>query len=297
MIAAALGFVRALVAALPLRAWAWLGAALGVVAGSVVRVRRSHVERAMREAGIERPAANARAMYRSLGMSAVELVGLGAAGPGRGNVVALWDRVRIEPEAQRRLEEARAHGRGVVLAATHTGNWDLAACAVARAFGRGEAPMPLLVVTKRLRVRALDAFWQRTRRAHGVRLAGAAGAFGRARRVLAGGGAVAMMIDQVPARRRHAVVVDFLGRRAHADKGPAALAARTGAPLVVPAARRLPDGTHVLSVLDVVVPPERAGAAWIEEATARATAALDAFVRRYPSEWLWLHRRWRAPAA
>lgn len=241
----------------------------------------------MRAAGIERPRATARAMYRSLGVSAVELVGLGTR---RGNEV-VSARVRIDEASRASLEAARARGRGVVLAATHTGNWDLAACAIART-------MPLLVVTKRLRVRALDAFWQRTRRAYGVRLAGASGALDRARRTLARGGAVAMMIDQVPLRRRHAIDVEFLGQPAHADKGPAALAARSGAPMLVAAARRdAATGLHELSVLCVLEPPERAGAAWIEDATRRATAALDAFVRAHPSEWLWLHRRWRAPAA
>ena len=179
-------------------------------------------------------------------------------------------------------------GRGVVIAGTHTGNWDLAACAMAT---RGE----LLVVTKRLSVGWLDRFWQTTRARRGVRLAYAGGAFAAARRALASGGAVVLMIDQVPVRRRHGIEVEFLGRPVLVDRSAAALAAASGAPLVVAAARRDEAGQQVLLVLEVLVPEGVPRRSWIDAATAAATRALDRFVRVYPEQWLWLHRRWGAP--
>jgi Kdo2-lipid IVA lauroyltransferase/acyltransferase len=198
--------------------------------------------------------------------------------------------VRIDPTSQALLDAARAQGKGVVIAASHTGNWDLAACRMAE---EGE----LLVVTKRLRIGWLDAFWQRTRGARGVRLVEAAGAMAKARAVLARGGAVAMMIDQVPGSARHAVITEFLGALAHVDRAPAALAAHAGAPLVVAAARREDEGHgHVLHALEVLAPPPRAGNAWIRDATVQATRALERFVRAFPHEWLWMHRRWKIPA-
>jgi KDO2-lipid IV(A) lauroyltransferase len=102
-----------------------------------------------------------------------------------------------------------------------------------------------------------------------------------------------MMIDQVPASPRHAIADVFLGRAVLADRAPAALAASTGAPLVVATSRRAADGAHRLEVLAVLHPPARPGRAWIDGATRAATRALDAFVRRHPSQWLWLHRRWK----
>jgi KDO2-lipid IV(A) lauroyltransferase len=175
----------------------------------------------------------------------------------------------------------------VVVAASHTGNWDLAACAIAR-------DVELAVVTKHLSARSLDAFWQATRAAHGVHLIDARGAMARGRDVLARGGVLAMIIDQVPASANHAVRVEFLGRSAFADRAPAALAARSGAPLVIAASRREAAG-HVLEVLDVLEPPARAGRAWIDDATRASAHALDRFVRAHPSQWLWLHRRWKTP--
>jgi KDO2-lipid IV(A) lauroyltransferase len=222
-------------------------------------------------------------MYRSLGTSAVEFLWMAAGGAAARRVLR---RVRIDAASTGAWSEALGQGRGVVVAASHTGNWDLAACALAQS-------VDLLVVTKRLRVRWLDRFWQTSRAAQGVMLADARGALRRARGVLRRGGVVAMMIDQVPTAARHAVGVDFLGRPALVDRAPAALAARAGAPLVVAASRRGPDGSQVLHVLGVHSPPARPARVWIDRATADATHALDRFVRAYPSQWLWLHRRWK----
>ena len=274
-----------LVGALPWRALGLLGAAVGALAGGVLRIRRAHVERAMLAAGVAAPSREARAMYASLGRSALEFLWLARRGEEAvGHVV-------IDAASAPRWQAARAGGRGVVIAASHTGNWDLAACAMAR-------DVELLVVTKHLSVQSINRFWQSTRANRGVRLTGAQGALARAREVLRRGGAVAMMIDQAPASTRGSVELEFLGRPALADRAPAALAAASGAPLVVAGARFDGEGTHVLHVLEVVEPPSspaRPTGAWIAEATVRAARALEDFVRAHPSQWLWMHRRWKRP--
>jgi Kdo2-lipid IVA lauroyltransferase/acyltransferase len=257
-----------------------LGGLVGWFVASVLRVRRAHVERAMRAAGLADPQAEARAMYRSLATSALEFLRLAARG------MEATGHARIDGASRARWQEALGRRRGVVVAASHTGNWDLAACTMAR-------DIELVVVTKRLSVRSLDAFWQSTRAAMGVGLVDARGAMKRAREVIGRGGAVAMMIDQVPASADHAIEAEFLGRTASVDRAPAALAAACRAPLVVAASRREANGEHVLLVLDVLVPPPRPSRAWVTQATATATRALDHFVRSHPSQWLWLHRRWK----
>ena len=265
---------------LPWRTLGVVGAAVGWFAGSVLRIRRTHVEKAMLAAGVRDVRVETLAMYRALGTSALEILHLAA----RGAEAARH--ARIDRASEVRWQEALGRGRGVVVAASHTGNWDLAACAVAR-------DVELLVVTKHLRVQSLDAFWQSTRASVGLHLAEAHGAMARARAVLRRGGAVAMMIDQVPASASHAIEAEFLGRSALVDRAPAALAAACKAPLVVAASRREPNGDHAILVLDVIEPPVRPSRAWVTLATAAATRALDRFVRAHPSQWLWLHRRWK----
>ncbi len=279
---ALLRLLAALAARLPWKALRSLGAVVGWTAGSLLGIRRAHVVQAMRTARLDHPARAARAMYRSLGVSAMEFLWLSA----RNEPVTRH--VRLASDAVPKWDEAMARGRGVVVAASHTGNWDLAACAMA-------ARAPLLVVTKHLSATGIDQFWQEARARRGVMLAPGEGAMKSAQAVLRKGGAVAMMIDQVPPSERGAVRAEFLGGVAFVDRGPATLAARERAPLVVAACRREPGGDHIMHVLRVLDPPARPGREWIDAATVEATRALDGFVRAYPSQWLWMHRRWRAP--
>jgi KDO2-lipid IV(A) lauroyltransferase len=272
-----------LVGLLPWGALAALGRAVGWFAGSVLGVRRAHVESAMSAAGVEAPAREAGAMYESLGRSALEFLWVAR----RAREFA--PHVVMDPSSAAPWRAALEGGRGVVIAASHTGNWDLAACAVA-------GDVELLVVTKHLSAPSIDRFWQSTRARQGVTLTGAEGALSRGREVLRRGGAVAMMIDQAPSSRRHTVAVEFLGQPALAERAPAALAAAAGAPLVVAAARRSASGQHVLHVLQMIEPRgSQPARAWIAEATVAATRSLEAFVRAHPSQWLWLHRRWKQP--
>jgi len=270
---------------LPFRLLRVPGAVLGWLAGRVLRIRRSHVLGAMRTAGMADPDAAADGMYRALGVSVFELLWLA----GRKIDAAALARVStLDPVSDATLRSLEAGGRGLVLVGAHTGNWELAACALAT---RAE----LLVVAKRLSVGPFDAFARRTRAAYGVSLADPEGALAVAQETLARGGWVTMLQDQVPALASHGTAVSFLGQGALADRAPAALAWRTGAPLVVVASRRGSSGVQHLEVLATLEPPDGAGRAWIDEATRQATLALERFVFAHPSQWLWLHRRWRRP--
>lgn len=252
-----------------------IGAVLGWIAGRVLRVRRAHVLESMRAAGVADPERSADAMYRSLGRGLCEL---------------LWLAVRRAPrvpfvasDADRAWLDAPS---GAVMATAHTGNWDLAACAAA-------AERPLTVVTKRLSVGFIDRIWQGLRGARGVRLVEAGGAARDLARALGRGERVAMIVDQAPERARATILAPFLGRLARVDLAPALVAARARVPLVAVFARRCEDGTHVLEVAGVCVPPARPSRAWAEQAMRQVTAWLDGFVRAHPDQWLWLHRRWK----
>jgi len=270
-----IGAIARATAAVPYGDLGVFGDALGAFVGSLLRVRRAHVEASMTRAGIAAPDEMARGMYASLGRSFVEVLWM------TGGHRELARLVRIEPRA---IAELR---HGAVLAASHTGNWEIASCFVA-------TRTPLLVVTKHLSAGFIDRYWQSSRARYGVTVTGALGAYDRARAHVRSGGSVAMMIDQVPNKKAHGLEVEFLGAPAWVDRSAATVAARTGVPIVIPAARRLEDGTQEIFVLDVIAPPKRATRDWIDEATIRATRALDRFVRENPTEWLWMHRRWKS---
>ncbi len=280
-----------LVARLP---WAWLaplGAALGFLAGSVLRIRRRHVEASLRAAGIGQAGAVARGVYASLGAGVFELLWLAGCPP-----EALADRFTMAPEAAAALARAAARGRGVVVATAHTGNWDLCACGAARWFAEhgAEVPASLMVVTKRLSWKALDRYWQRLRAERGVVLVEPEGAVVAVREALAAGSAVALLVDQAPERATGVATLPFLGRPAKHDLAPALLALRAKVPILVMAGRREAGGRHRLELLDAIEVGEvGTGRGAAERATARIAGAVERFVRAYPEQWLWLHRRWK----
>ncbi len=285
-------FVTRLVAALSWRTLSWLGATLGFVAGSLLRIRRRIVEDAMRRAGIEARARTARLLFRDLGISVLELLWFAGARPSA-RERALSARVRLDAEAEHALRRA-LEGGPVVLAATHTGSWELAAFAAARHLSPDNRR--LAVVVKPITSFAIDRFMTRLREEHGLRLLSPRGALASARDALSRGDVVAMPVDQVPDRVTHAERLCFLGAPAWVDRAPATVAARARATLLVTAAERTAVGQRV-RVLAVVPPPTHGESrrAWVVRATRTATAALERFVRESPSSWLWLHRRWRDP--
>lgn len=223
----------------------------------------------MARAGIE-PGVAPR-MYLGLATGIVELLAPGAA--------------TLEPALARALEETPGP---IVVFASHTANWELAAgAAAAWLAARGRA---LHVVAKTQSQRGVDAYLGRLRARLGVRVLRPRGALAAARQALATGGVVAMPIDQVPDRAEHGAPLPFLGETALVDRAPATLARRAGATVLVVASERTPEGT-VVRLLGAL-PPGRTRA-WTVDVTRRATALLDAFVRAHPEGWLWLHRRWR----
>ena len=270
--------------------WAWMrlfGALLGFLAGSILRVRRRHVEGCLQAAGL--PEAIAPHVYRSLGAGVFEILWLAGRPP-----EALDHHFTMSPEGGAALRRALSLGRGVVVATTHTGNWDLGACGAARWLARGAPPAGLLVVTKRLSWMALDRYWQHLRAERGVTLADAHGAITAVREALRRGSVVALLVDQAPERGSGVLTLPFLGRPARHDLAPAILAARARVPLLVMANLRTPDGHHRLELLETIDPADlRGGRGAVERATARIVAAVEGFVRVHPEQWLWLHRRWK----
>jgi Kdo2-lipid IVA lauroyltransferase/acyltransferase len=265
-------------AAAPAGIWWWLertGGLLGWLAFSVLRIRRGHVIRSLRVAGLEPIEPTARAMYRSLGVSLCEFLGMAALSPR-----ALSTRVELDDSG---LLMAT---RGAIVATAHTANWDLVACAVARR-------VPLMVVTKHLSVGWLDRLWQTVRSQQGLRLTTVGQALRSGRETVRAGGVLAMLVDQAPERVRAVTACPFLGQTAHVDLSPALLAQRFRCPLVAAFPLRRVDGTYALEPAGILHPPARPSRSWAEGAMRQVTLWLEQFVRAHPEQWLWLHRRWK----
>jgi KDO2-lipid IV(A) lauroyltransferase len=101
-----------------------------------------------------------------------------------------------------------------------------------------------------------------------------------------------MLVDQ---HTTQGVDVVFFGRWAKANPLIAQLARLTGAPIYGIRAIRLPDGNHFRGELTEEIAPVRNadGIIDIHATTQKIATVIEGWVREYPEQWLWLHRRWR----
>jgi KDO2-lipid IV(A) lauroyltransferase len=193
---------------------------------------------------------------------------------------------RVEFEGEERVRSAYAQGRGVLFVTGHFGFWELQAMVHALRLP------PMAVLARALDNPSLNALLERIRTKTGNCVIYRQGAMRRVLRALQSGQGVGILIDQ-HIQSRDAIYVDFFNRPAATTAAVAALALRTGAPVVPLFALPLGGGRYRMVYEHPVEPPSRAAADPVIDFTQRCTDVLEMYVRRHPDLWLWMHRRWR----
>ncbi len=181
---------------------------------------------------------------------------------------------------------AHAQGRGVLLFTGHFGFWEINALVHALRM------QPISVLARPLDNPLLHDLLESVRGRTGNSVIYRRGAVRRVMRALDANQAVAVLIDQHIATA-DAVYVDFFNRPAATTSALAALALRTGAPVVPVFALPLPGGRFRMVYEHPVEPPAGDDEHAVRDFTQRCTDVLEMYVRRYPDLWLWMHRRWR----
>jgi Kdo2-lipid IVA lauroyltransferase/acyltransferase len=281
--------VRGVLLALPV-GWARpLGAGLGILvwlAGARRRIVMENLALAFPDWTPRRRRQVARACYRHFGAMLCESVAFTRIDP-----VELCRRLTLE--GWQRLDEAEAHGRGLLVFGGHTGNWEIAA----RVLGLYRAPYHIVV--RPFNNPRVYAYMARDRERFGIREVGKRGAARQLFRVVREGGRVGLAMDQ-RVRPGQGLELPFFGRPALVTPLPASISLRTGAPAVPIFAWPEPGGSYRVEVGEPILPPagfdRRSGEdeeTAVAALTARYLAALEEAIRRHPEQWLWMHRRWR----
>lgn len=196
---------------------------------------------------------------------------------------------RVEFEGEDRVRMAHAHGKGVLFVTGHFGYWELQALVHALRLP------PMAVLARALDNARLNDLLERIRTRTGNTVIYRQGTLRRVMRTLQAGGGVGVLIDQHMISR-DAIQVDFFGRPAATTAAVAALALRTGAPVVPLFALPLGGGRYRMIYEHPVEPPQSDDPDALRAFTQRCTDVLEMYVRRHPDLWLWMHRRWRTNA-
>ncbi len=180
-------------------------------------------------------------------------------------------------------------GKGIIAITGHFGSWEL----MAAYFSRIEKNR-LCVVARRLSNRYLERLLMENRRRIGMNVVHRGNTAVSFLRALRSGETVGILADQDT--RGDGIFVDFFGKPAWTQIGPAWLALRLDAP-VVPLfiVRSNNNPTHHTIYMDSPLSFELTGDTEtdIRSITELLTKTIESYIRRFPDQWMWFHRRWK----
>jgi KDO2-lipid IV(A) lauroyltransferase len=187
----------------------------------------------------------------------------------------------------RTIDTLLERGKGLIILTGHFGNWELCALSVP-VF----APQKYTIVVQKQRNPSVNDFMTRMRSRFGSKLLVMERALRESLRALSNNEAVALIADQ--SGPESGIYADFFGRPASTHQGPAVFQLRSGAPMILVMLIR--EGWEKFRIeLQEIDMTGLSGtdAEQMQEITRRHVAALEEYIRRYPEQWLWMHKRWK----
>lgn len=184
-----------------------------------------------------------------------------------------------------RLKASQAGGKGVLLFTAHCGNWEfIPACL-------GLAGLPPAMIARRAKNPWVNDLLTAIRERFGARVFLHKNAARESLRWLKGGGVLGLLFDQRITNGD--VPVPFFGRPARTTGLPAFLALRLACP-VHPIRTWRENGRVFIEVEPALaIPPGGATTENVALLTAQMTAVIEGWIRDRPSQWLWIHNRWK----
>jgi len=267
---------------LPRRTALALGAFLGRLAPFILigrkRLAEANMRLALRELDNHQVRQEVRKMFIHLGIVGMELL--------------MLKRFHAEPDLSRFfefhhpefLEQAYKRGRGVLLLTAHLGFWE------AGTFFLPKLGYPTAFIAKKMKNPRMDSYLTQIREMSGGEIIDAKRGARRILKALNEGKVVCVLPDQ---DNRDGEPVDFFGRPARTTTMVAQLANKTGAAVVPGFTYRSPDNRYhnyfdePLKLCGGNTPET------ILENTRMVNEVIERAIRREPSQWFWLHHRWR----
>ena len=262
-----------------------LGRAMGRIAyasaGNLRRTGERNLELAFPEKSERERTEILRSCFRSLGRELGVFSQFSTASPH--SLLSLADGEGLE-----RLEAAKAQGRGVILFTGHLGAWELTS------FALSLMGHPLSFLVRRIDNPKVERLVDNSRTRFGNKTLDKLSAARSMVKILRTGETIGLLLD-LNTLDDEAIFVDFFGIPASTNFMVAKLALRTQAPIIPIFAPWEEEREKFVLRIQEPVSIEDSGNE--EEDVLRLTAKLslvvEEYVRRYPDQWLWIHKRWK----
>lgn len=180
-------------------------------------------------------------------------------------------------------------GRGAIMATAHFGNWDVAGAIAAH-------HLPLSAVVETFSDERLNQFVQNHRKEKGISIIPMEGTARPILRALQQNQLVAIVVDR-PVTPNEGTEVTFFGRKTHVPGGPAALALKSGAPLIPGYVWYGHHNEFYTRMYPPIYPRESKGeqkASEIARLTQCMYNVLEEMVRAWPTQWYMFRQFWPA---
>lgn len=225
-------------------------------------------------------------VWENLGRVGAEFVHLDHLWPVIDATTGEMDHIDFTPETIARFVKLRDDGRPALIFASHLGNWELPALA-AHAFGLNALALYRPPAIPQIRKLVLETRSTRM----GLLVPTSMGAPTVVAEELARGVHAGMLVDQYNSR---GVDVTFFGRRTKANPLIARLARHVDCPIHGTRVVRLPGNRFRVDLTEEIEKPRDAQGEIDVAATMQIiNGVIEGWIREYPEQWLWLHRRWR----
>jgi Kdo2-lipid IVA lauroyltransferase/acyltransferase len=249
------------------------------------KIGRANLASAFPEKSPEEIETILRAVWENLGRGAAEFA----------HIDHIWDHVEAQPELGRidvprrtnqLFHQLRLDGKPGLIFTAHLGNWEMPALA-AVAHGLETA-----ILYRRPNIASADRIIQEMRQVKmGTLIPAGRDAPLRLAEALRNGQHVGMLVDQY---LTNGVEVTFFGRKTKANPMLARLLRQVECPVHGVHVIRLPNHRFRIELTEEIPPVRDAGGKIDIQGTTQAiTTVIEGWIRKYPEQWLWLHRRWR----
>jgi KDO2-lipid IV(A) lauroyltransferase len=198
----------------------------------------------------------------------------------------------VDVEGMEHFDEALSWGKGLVAVTGHIGNFELMAAWFAAVKG-----ISLSVIGRRLYDDRLDALVVENRERFGMENIPSDAPAKKVLSTLKSGRVLGVLID-LDSSRIAGEFIPFFGIPARTPSGPIAIGRQSRSPAVPLAMFRTPDDRYLIRILPIIEIPRTADRdVDVTETLKRCNRALEQLIDYDPTQWPWIHNRWKSKPA
>ncbi|MCX5667959.1 MAG: ELM1/GtrOC1 family putative glycosyltransferase [Candidatus Omnitrophica bacterium] len=192
----------------------------------------------------------------------------------------------VEVVNMERIENAATSGRGTMLLTAHFGDWEFSSLVSAL---KG---FPITVLAREQKMKHLNELLNRLRESKGCKVVRKGMSTKNILRELCRKNMVGILSDQDAGK--NGTFVNFFGRPTSAHIGPFEIAKHTNSIILPNFIVRVNGPFHKLYLEEYIDVGRSDGREGLIDGLQRYMSLLEKYIRKYPAQWLWLHKRWKS---